>query len=322
MEPLSGPPRYYFLRKAPGQEDVANWPPVTKPLDGPNNTVCTTALLYPAEAGWRAECADRIAPLPNATEPPLVLTRATALALLQDGKRTKADVALMGVRVVNLDGKGVEYATHLVVRALAGFGLGTPRRAVIVPIEAMVLGEYVERGSHAEAALDLRVTPAELSTMPVYLPDDVIERLARRNLDNTVLSTARFYSYGNLAKHGLTLEVEAGRVSLHGRVDLSDVGDQVRAAMLATPGVVEVADHFLYIEDLQAQAQAALEAKKLGYIQVLSEHALIVLSGEVPDSATRYQAEDLVKSIPGVRGVVNDLMVKAPASAPSASAKG
>ncbi len=314
MHPVSGPARYYFLRKAPGHEDVANWPPATKPLEGPENKVCVASLLYPDAEGWRAECSDRIAPPPNGTEAPLVLTRNTALALLQDGKRTKADVGLMGVRVVNLDAKGVEYATHLVVRALAGFGLGAPRRPVIVPIEAMVLGEYVERGSRAEAALDLRVTPAELSDLPVYLPDDLIQRLAQRNLDSTVLSTARFYSYGNIAKHGLTLEVEAGRVSLHGRVDLRDVGDQVRAAMLATQGVVEVADHFLYIEDLQAQAQEALTTKGLGAIEVLSEHALIVLRGEVPDTKTRYLAEDTVKRIPGVRGVVNDLMIKAPVS--------
>jgi hypothetical protein len=318
MHPVTGPARYFFLRQAPGHEDVANWPPTIKPLEGPENRVCMATLLYPAAEGWRAECADRVTPSPNGTEAPLVLTRSTALALLQDGKRTKADVALMGVRVVNLDGKGMEYATHLVVRALAGFGFGADtRRHVVVPIEAMVLSEYVEHGSRAEAALDLRLTPAEFSTMPVYLPDNVIERLAQRNLDATVLSTARFYSYGNVAKHGLSLEVEAGRVSLHGRVDLFDVGDQVRAAMRATPGVVEVADHFLYLEDLQTQAQDALTAKGLGDIQVLSEHALIILSGEVPDSKTRYQAEDIVKAIPGVRGVVNDLMVRSSAATPS-----
>jgi osmotically-inducible protein OsmY len=29
----------------------------------------------------------------------------------------------------------------------------------------------------------------------------------------------------------------------------------------------------------------------------------------VPDTATRYQAEDIVKRIPGVRGVVDDTVV-------------
>jgi osmotically-inducible protein OsmY len=30
----------------------------------------------------------------------------------------------------------------------------------------------------------------------------------------------------------------------------------------------------------------------------------------VPDTATRYQAEDIVKRIPGVRGVVNETVVR------------
>jgi osmotically-inducible protein OsmY len=64
------------------------------------------------------------------------------------------------------------------------------------------------------------------------------------------------------------------------------------------------------VENLQAQAEEALAAKGLDYIQVLSEHALIMLRGEVPDTATRYQAEDIVKRIPGVRGVVNETVVR------------
>jgi hypothetical protein len=308
MEVLTGPVRYFFLRKISGGEDVPDWPPSVKPLDVPANKICDAVRLYASKDGWRAECAEKGAP-PSSDEPAFVLTRNTAFALLQDGKRTKADAALLGVRVVNLNEKGVEYATHLMVRALAGFGFGASRRPVVVPIDRMVLGEYVERGQHAEAGLDLRVTPAEFTGLTPYLPDNVIRRLAQSTLDTTVLSTARFYSYGTVAKHGITLEVEAGRVSLYGRVDLTDVGEQVRAALLATPGVVEVADHLLYVENLQELAEDALAAKGLDYIQVLSEHALIILRGEVPDSATRYQAEDIVKRIPGVRGVVDDMVI-------------
>jgi hypothetical protein len=310
MEAVTGPVRYFFLRKTSGGEDVPDWPPPVKPLAVPANTICDAVRLYASKDGWRAECAEKGSLPSSPNEQAFVLTRNTAFALLQDGRRTKADAALLGVRVVNLNQKGVEYTTHLVVRALAGFGFGAPRRPVVVPIDRMVLGEYVERGQRAEAGLDLRVTPAEFAGLTPYLPDDVIRRLAQRTLDTTVLSTARFYSYGTIAKHGITLEVEAGRVSLYGLVDLTDVGDQVRAALLATPGVVEVADHLLYVENLQAQAEEALAAKGLDYLQVLSEHALIILRGEVPDSATRYQAEDIVKRIPGVRGVVDETVVR------------
>jgi hypothetical protein len=311
MHTVIGPVRYFYLRKPRGQEDVPDWPPLTKPLEGPDNKVCAAVRLYADAAGWRAEYVESLLAPVTSADPAFVLNRNTALGLLHDGKRTKADVQLLGVRVVNFESKGVEFATHLVVRAMAGSGASLSRRPVVVPADAIVLGEYIEHGDRAVAALDLRITPAEYANMPLFLADARILPAARRALDQTVLSTARFYSYGNVAKHGISLEVEAGRVSMHGRVDLRDVGDQVRAAMLATPGVVEVADHLLYVEDLQVNVQDALAAKGLGNLQVLSEHALIILDGVVADSKTRYQAEDIAAKIPGVRGVVNNIVVRA-----------
>jgi hypothetical protein len=309
MQAISGPVRYFYLRKARGPEEVPNWPPTIKPLEGPDNKICVVVRLYADTAGWRADAGDDAGNLPVDGVPPLVLTRRTVLPLLQEGKRSRADVELLGVRVVNLNSKGIEYATHLVVHALSGSGMGIPRAPVVVPVEAMVVSEYVEHGSHAEATLALRLSPAEYASMPAFLPDAVILRAAKQTINQTFQSTARFYNYGNMAKHGVSLEVEAGRVSLHGRVDLKTAGDQARAALLATPGVVEVADHLLYIEDLKDQVERALEAKGLDNIVVLMEHALIILSGEVPDTKTRYQAEDIARGIPGVRGVVNDIVV-------------
>ena len=309
MQAVAGPVRYFYLRKARGPEDMQNWPPTIKPLEGPDNKVCTVVRLYADTAGWRAEAGDAVSDQPSDGVPPLVLTRGTVLGLLQDGKRTKAEVGLLAVRVVNLSAKGTEYATHFVVHALSGSGMGVPRARLVVPVELMVLGEYVEHGSHAEAKLDLRLSPTEYARMPAFLPDDVILRAARQTINQVFQSTARFYSYGNEAKHGISLEVEAGRVSLHGRVDLKTAGDQAREALQATPGVVDIADHLLYLEDLQDQVERALAAKGLDNIMVLVEHALVVLSGEVADAKTRYQAEDIARGIPGVRGVVNDIVV-------------
>lgn len=309
MQAVSGPVRYFYLRKARGPEDIHNWPPAIKPLEGPDNKIATVVRLYADTAGWRADAGDADGNPPADGVPPLVMTRRTVLALLNDGKRTRADVGLLGVRVVNLHSKGVEYATHLIVHALAGSGMGIPHAPLVVPIEAMVLSEYVEHGNRAEAQLDLRLSPGEYAGMPAFLPDEVILRAARQTINQTFQSTARFYSYGNIAKHGISLEVEAGRVSLHGRVDLTTAGEQARAALLATPGVVEVADHLLYIEDLKDQVERALDAKGIENVIVLVEHALVVLRGEVPDTKTRYKAEDIARGIPGVRGVVNDIVV-------------
>jgi hypothetical protein len=165
----------------------------------------------------------------------------------------------------------------------------------------LIVDEYVEHGSQAEASLGLRLSPAEYAAMPRYLADNLILRLAKRTLDRSILSPR--------ARHGITIEAEAGRVSLHGRAELTSFGDQASEALLRSPGVVEVADHLLYDERLTDLVSAALAAKGFNDIDVLTEHGLINLRGEATDSASRYQAEDIAKRTPGVRGVVNDIVI-------------
>lgn len=301
MPAVSGPARYFFLHSTRGQEDVQHWPPLVKPLEAPENVICTAVRLYPDNTSWRAECdaGENGGQRAGATDQHLVLTRRTIIGLVGEGRRGRAEVGLLGVRVVN-PGKGAEYATHLIVAALPGSGLG-PRRPVVVPIGALVLGEYVEQGDYAEAALDLRITQGEYAGMPQYLPDDVIRRNAQHALDMSIQNQR--------ARHGFTLEVEAGRVAMYGQAELDSFGAMARDVLLATPGVVEVADNLLYGEELKGQVEDALAAKGLGSIVVLVEHNLVNLRGEAPDSKTRYQAEDIAKRIPGVRGVVNDIVV-------------
>jgi BON domain-containing protein len=318
MHVISGPVRYFFLRKSRGQEDLEHWPPMVKPHEGPNSQVTAAVRLYATNVGWRAECGDEAAPVAagaNGTgEMPLVLTRSTVLGLLgTDGKRGRAEAGLLGVRVVNADAKGPEYATHFIVIGLPGSGLNT-RRPEVVPVDSLVVGEYVEHATRAEAALDLRMTPGEYAEQPQYLPDDVILRYADDTLDRTVHANPRF-TYGQHPSRDITAEVEAGRVTLFGTAELRQIGDDASAALLRTPGVVEVADRILYLEDLKEDVENALAAKGLETVVVLVEHALVILRGEVPDAKTRWQAEDIAKKVPGVRGVVNNLEVAAPTAA-------
>jgi hypothetical protein len=316
MPVMTGPVRYLFLRMARGREEIENWPPTIKPLELPNNTVCTSVRLYPSPLGWKAECGDTAASPDGATEPPLVVTRATVINFLQGGKRSKAEVEVLGVRVVNLEGQGTEYASHFVVAALPGAGLG-PRRPVVVPIDGLVLEDYVEFGSQAAVSLALRLSPDEYASMPRYMADPLILRQAKRTLDQSILSPR--------ARHGITLEVEAGRIAMHGRAELTSFGDQASEALMRSPGVVDVADHLLYDEQLTDLVGAALAAKGFDNIIVLSEHGIINLRGEAPDSASRYRAEDIAKRTPGVRTVVNDIVITSPtqqATPPDAPAKG
>ena len=304
----TGPARYFFLRRIRGaHEEVSHWPPEIKPLQLPDNQVAVAVLLYPEEDGWRAEMVKDEAALNGDLGGAFVLTRDTTIGATPDDRRVVADLALMGVRVALEGEKGPEYATHLVVRVLDG-GAGAPKRPVVVPIERLMLGQYVERGKRSVATvqLNLQLTGAELAQMPAYMPDALIERYVHQALDEAVPSQR--------ARHEIKPEVQAGRVNLYTDnrfpLELVTTGDIAKAALEHAPGVVEISDHMIYSELLQQQVSEALAAKGLGDVSVLSEHGLIVLSGVVKDNATRHQARDIALKVTGVKGVVNDLEIQ------------
>ena len=160
MSVMTGSVRYLFLRGKPRSEDMENWPPTNKPFEGPDNRAGQAVQMSSDTTGWRATLIEEKAS--SSDEPALLLTRATALGLLHEGskfQRGKEQVGLLGVRVVNLNGKGVEYVTSLLVHALSSSGLGSGRRIVVAPVSALVISEYVEHGAHALAQLDLRLSP-------------------------------------------------------------------------------------------------------------------------------------------------------------------
>jgi len=310
----TGPARYFFLRRIRGaHEEVPHWPPEIKPLQLPDNQVTVAVLLYPEEGGWRAEMVKDEAALNGDLGGAFVLTRDTTIGATPDDRRVVADLALMGVRVALEGEKGPEYAAHLVVRVLDG-GAGAPKRPVVVPIEKLVLGQYVERGKRSVATvqLNLQLTGAELAQMPVYMPDALIERYVHQSLDEVVPSQR--------ARHEIKPEVQAGRVNLYTDnrfpLELVTTGEIAKAALERTPGVVEISDHMIYSELLQQQVSEALAAKGLGDVGVLCEHGLIVLSGIVKDNATRHQARDIALKVTGVKGVVNDLEIQASPNVP------
>lgn len=300
MRVLSGPPRYFFLRRARGaREEVAHWPPETKSPEPPANLLCVAVRLLPDEGAWRAEPVENEADLRAEVEGAFVLTRETSFGLARETRRD-ATLALLGVRVALVD--GAEYATHLVARPASGVAMVGRSTPLVLPISAMILGAYVERGTRAEAELDLRMTPTQVASSPVYLSDLAIERTVGRALDEAILSP--------VARHAITYEILAGRVSLYGRAEFGGIGEEARAALAQTPGVVDVDDHIVYSDLLKEQVEQALAAKGLDNIAVLTEHGLITLSGVVPDSKTKFKAKDTATGIPGVRGVViTDLKV-------------
>src|SRR6476660_103317 len=113
MSAVIGPARYLFLKSA-SEEDVPNWPPAVKSLEGANNAICAAVRLTAEEHGWRADAiADNAGDIGESDPGSFVLTRQTALGLEQDGK-TEDTYMLLGVRAITEDGKGPDYVTHLV----------------------------------------------------------------------------------------------------------------------------------------------------------------------------------------------------------------
>lgn len=294
MRVLSGPPRYFFLRRARGvREEVSHWPPETKSPEPPENLVCVAVRLIPDEGAWRAEPVENEADLRNEVEGAFVLTRETAFGLVRDA-RGDATLALLGVRVVRVN--DTEYASHVVARVTGGISLVGRSTPLVLPINSMILGAYREHGPRAEAELDLRLTPAQVQSAPVYMSDAALQRTVGHALDQAILSP--------VARHAISYEIMAGRVSLYGRAEFSGIGEEARAALAQTSGVVDVDDHIVYTDLLKDQVEQALAAKGLSDIAVLVEHGLITLTGDVPDSKTKYKAKDTAAGIPGVRGVI------------------
>jgi len=343
MPAMTGPARYLFLRRTHGTEDVPRWPPAVKPHQWPDNRICTAVRLALDEAGWRVEgvedgVEDGAEPAegtpegfrlsremvlgPTEAEPrdPRLNGHAAGpwpgqlARLLSERRGNPAAFDVLGVRAVRPDEKGPEYASHVVVRVQPGTGRGLPKEAVVIPTGALVLGGYFERGGRAEVSfLGLRLTPDELANLQPYLPDAAIQGLAERALDRAV-PTPR-------ARHDMLVEVEAGRVALHGRAELDSTGDAAIAELEATRGVIEVVDHLQYDEALLQRVHAALAAKGLGDLDVMVEHNLVSLHGVVPDRKAYHAARDAALKIPGVRGVVSNQLLVAPLMAAAAPAR-
>lgn len=308
MVAATGPARYFFLRRVRGaHEEVSHWPPEIKPLQIPDNQVTVAVLLYPEEGGWRAEMAADESALSGDLGGAFVMTRDTTIGVTPDERRVIADLALLGVRVALAGEKGPEYATHLVARLIGG-GSGVTKRPIVVPVDQLVLGNYIERGKRTVASvqLNLHMSNEELAAAPAYMPDAMIERYVSRTLDETVSSQRQ--------RQEIKPEVQAGRVNLYTDnrfpLESTTTGDIVKDALDQTPGVVEISDHMIYVELLQQQVSDALVAKGLGDVGVLCEHGLIVLSGVVKDNATRHSARDIALKVTGVKGVVNDLEIQ------------
>jgi hypothetical protein len=300
MTAASGPVHYLFLRRdgPASEDDPSGWPPAIAEA-GSEDFVCVAAQMAVTEDGWQAEPLQQVPDLDDIPENALVVTRNTELGFTQ-GRSAEVTSLLLGLRVEETSPDRPSRLTHVVVTraGVPGRRGGPP---IIVPATGLVVTQYLERAGRTEAALGLRYSPGDMAMMKQWLPDTAIEEVASHVVDRAVLSPR--------ARHLLTLEVHAGRVSLHGRAELATSVESAQRELEAAPGVVDVVSHVLLDEALTEIAEQELAAKGITGVTALAEHGLISLHGITKDAATRRKAEDAVARIPGVRGVVNRIEV-------------
>jgi RNA polymerase sigma-70 factor (ECF subfamily) len=303
MAATTNPVHYLFMRREDSAQpgDPEDWPPAVMQV-GSEDVICVAIQVTVTEDGWRAQPLQQVPSVEDIPENALVVTRDTELAF-SEGRGGDAVAALLGARVESDTPKEPGLLTQVVILARGGPLPWRVTRPVVVPASALVLSSYAERGGRSEATLDLRLAPSDLGELPVWLPDAAIEPLAVLAVDRAVLSPR--------ARHLIVIEVQAGRVALHGRAELASHAEGAVRELEATPGVLEVVDHLLVDESLQDVVEQALAAKGITGVRALAEHGLISLHGEVQDTATRRQAVDIATDVTGVRGVVNLIEVRA-----------
>jgi osmotically-inducible protein OsmY len=304
MPSLNGTARYLALRGAE-TDSAGHWPPKSEKPLGPDHAIYDTLLLSATEAGWQVMgAAAGPAPL-SAPDHAITVTAQTVLGLIANDGAASSGASLLGVRAVQPDGETQEYVSHVVVLRETTQLRRIEKTAVVAPIDLLTLSAYVEHGTKAEAVLDLRISPEELAHQPIFLPDKLIEKLAKQALDVSVPTLRQ--------RHDIIVETVVGRVALYGHAQLTSTGDAAHAELERTPGVLEVADYVVYSERLQQQVQDSLAKKGLGDITVLMEHDLAELHGVVPDRKAYHAAREAALKVPGVLGVVsNSLLVEEP----------
>ncbi|HIC88966.1 MAG TPA: BON domain-containing protein [Anaerolineae bacterium] len=128
----------------------------------------------------------------------------------------------------------------------------------------------------------------------------------------------KFYKFNPFRELGepLGIEVEDGRVRLTGWV--RTVSHKQMASRLAgeVDGVEMIHNDILVDDNLEVAAAEALGKdkhmlKNFPGVLVKSFLGHITLSGYVASEEERLRAEELVRGVPGVRGVTNDLIVDA-----------
>ncbi|WP_029214616.1 BON domain-containing protein [Kallotenue papyrolyticum] len=182
--------------------------------------------------------------------------------------------------------------THLIVEELRS------GRRVIVPIDWV-------RELH-EQVIVLHTWNPHQRGVPSYTP-------TRSDAELAAHVRSALEAHPDLA--GVEVRVEGSVAQLSGNVASVAAKAEADAIARAVPGIVDVRNALMPDTALTARITAALAddpVTALAPIEVISLLGVVTLQGRVPTPAIRERAEQIARSIPGVRTVINALEVRQP----------
>ncbi|HLI06568.1 MAG TPA: BON domain-containing protein [Ktedonobacteraceae bacterium] len=173
--------------------------------------------------------------------------------------------------------------------------------------DTLVRSEFV--ASLANGQVKVTIPQATLEVLPPYQPDSVLQREVERAL------------FAVTALHvdlkGIVLRVLDGVLYIDGNISSKLRSDMVTDQALGVQGLLEIKNRLVADDVLQADLARALgddpRTRDLP-IGVYPRLGVVRLSGAVHNNGQKAAAEEIVRSFPGVRSVINSLVVDPRAS--------
>ena len=153
------------------------------------------------------------------------------------------------------------------------------------------------------------ISEQELEALPPYRSDEELQREVEEVL----------YEVGPLHVdyRGMTIQVLDGVLYLEGNISSSLRSDIVRSQASGVPGLLDIEDHLVGDDTLaSAVANALARDSRTGGlpIGVYPKLGTVRISGAVHNSQQKEAAGEIAAKVPGVRSVVNDLVVNSKAT--------
>lgn len=171
-------------------------------------------------------------------------------------------------------------------------------------IERIVEARYV--GTFTEGKVALKTSASGFVALPPH------------RSDADILADVRLIFQSALpdphARRAIKLRVDDAEVTLAGQVDTPEQRESAARAAASIAGVRGVVNDIVITESMASAVEAAIAAaypdtRVIAAVRVFSEHGIVYLEGTIAGADERAALERTAVSVPGVRVVVNNLLV-------------